>query len=643
MKNNAIFASGEPFFVGTNYWASHAGTNMWRDWDETTVEKDFHTLSEHGMQVLRVFPRWDDFQPIRKHEKYQAKFVEMRMGEEPLPDTPLGQAGIDPVMIERFRTLAKLAHKYGLKLIVGIVTGWMSGRLLKPDAFYNVNTTTDPMAIKWQVRFVRAFVRELRDELAIVAWDLGNECNCMENWENSSVFWCWSNAIASAIRMEDPSRPVVSGMHSLAVEDDQKRCVPITDQAEVTDILCTHPYPAFTPHCKVDPVNTFRNVFHAAAETRLYAEIGGVPAFVEEAGNLGPGASSDDVAAHYLENMLWNTYAHDCGGLLWWCAHDQTHLKHTPYDWNSMERSLGLLRSDSTPKPAMKVLGDFGRMTASLQLPSFRKNAVCILTAEQDQWGAAYMTFLLAKQAGFDLEFQYADQPLKKADFYLMPSVSGNAPIPRHRWQNVMEAVEENGATLYLSSNGCSVEPFYGEWSGIVLETVSKASGAREMIAEDFRFVCHAPWYLDVTSEQGEVLGHDQNSKPVFFRTKRGKGTILYSALPVEITLCEQPRAFRLDYYKFYQKLAELAGVKRFVTRTNPMLTLTEHCCDDGTLLVCAVNNTPEELKDTLSASGWTFSGTAAGVRQDSENITLPANSGCVLRFLEMTVKPEAR
>ena len=61
------------------------------------------------------------------------------------------------------------------------------------------------------------------------------------------------------------------------------------------------------------------------------------------------------------------------------------------------------------------------------------RQAVCILTAGQDHWGVAYSTFVLAKQAGFDLEFQYATQPIREADLYLLPCLSGHAMISRRR------------------------------------------------------------------------------------------------------------------------------------------------------------------------------------------------------------------
>ena len=210
-----MFEAGGRFFVGCNYWASHAGTAMWRDWRPEVVEADFRLLAENGVEVARVFPLWPDFQPIQALTGGGQSFVEMRFGERPLPDTPAGRAGVDEVMVERFRELCRVAEANRIKLIVGLVTGWMSGRMHVPPAFERVNVITDPTAIRWQVRRVRYLVRELRGCPAIAAWDLGNECNCMAWSDSPSEAWCWSNAITSAVRVEDPDRPVVSGMHSL--------------------------------------------------------------------------------------------------------------------------------------------------------------------------------------------------------------------------------------------------------------------------------------------------------------------------------------------------------------------------------------------------------------------------------------------
>ena len=72
-----------------------------------------------------------------------------------------------------------------------------------------------------------------------------------------------------------------------------------------------------------------------------------------------------------------------------------------------------------------------------------------------------------------------------------------------------MEAVE-NGATLYISSENGVPEPFYGSWSGITLETISKTNEKPEMIADDFRFVCDSQYRLSVSVDKGEVLAENQ-------------------------------------------------------------------------------------------------------------------------------------
>ena len=62
-ENNPLTTAGT-FIVGCNYWASHSGTAMWKDWRRDVVAEDLRKLAEAGIQVLRVFPLWPDFQPL---------------------------------------------------------------------------------------------------------------------------------------------------------------------------------------------------------------------------------------------------------------------------------------------------------------------------------------------------------------------------------------------------------------------------------------------------------------------------------------------------------------------------------------------------------------------------------------------------
>ena len=148
-KVTEVLAKPGSFTVGVNYWASHAGTNMWADWHPEVVDRDFKTLAAAGVQVLRVFPLWPDFQPLTMHRGGCGSLSGLLFGEDPLPDTEAGQAGVDETMIRRFEEFAKIAEKHKLSLIVGLVTGWMSGRLFVPPAFENLNVLTDQLAIAW--------------------------------------------------------------------------------------------------------------------------------------------------------------------------------------------------------------------------------------------------------------------------------------------------------------------------------------------------------------------------------------------------------------------------------------------------------------------------------------------------------------
>ncbi len=144
MTQPQTFLPSGTLTIGANYWASHTGPRMWRDWDAEVVARDFAQLAAAGIQVLRVFPLWPDFQPIHTLRGGGGTFVEVRFGEAPLPVDGPGKCGVDAEMLRRFGIMADLAADHKIDLIVGLVTGWMSGRLFVPPALDGLNPITDP-------------------------------------------------------------------------------------------------------------------------------------------------------------------------------------------------------------------------------------------------------------------------------------------------------------------------------------------------------------------------------------------------------------------------------------------------------------------------------------------------------------------
>ena len=581
-----IFTPGK-FEIGCNYWASHAGTQMWNTWDEKTVEEDLKRLKAAKIRIIRMFPLWSDFQPLKMHYGFSTIPKEMRIGEKPLDiTTPEGEAGIDPVMIDRFASFCRLAEKYDMKLVVGLITGWMSERMFIPQALEGMNVLTDPEAILWEIKFVRYMVRRFKGERSILAWDLGNECNCMASFEKNE-FIRWVTDISMAIRCEDQSRPVVSGMHGV-FPDNPTKPSPSDLRSEV-DVLTTHPYPLFTRHCNTDPLGEMKSALHATAESLMQGNIAGRPCIVEEIGTLGQMMVSDEIGGYYARTSAISSWAHDLRCFLWWCANEQSLLSTTPYDWNAVERELGLFRVDGTPKPVCKALtavqeyiDDFEKEFGAL--PKRITDAVCIITRSQDSWGVAYGTFMLAKQAGLDISFAYADDIIPDADVYLMPSMVGDTVMNKWRLEKIYEKVA-NGATLYMSNDEMMLSDF-ARISGNCVDTRTSAGytfnvelpyGESAPLDAKANIVMH--------SVGSETICRDENGNPAFTSYSYGKGKVYYCNYPIERIAGTKAGVISgknaMPLYSFY-KAMKLKSSKKSAKSDNPYLGITEHPMDDG-------------------------------------------------------------
>jgi hypothetical protein len=675
MKPTHLTTPGS-FVTGANYWASHAGTHMWRDWRPEVVAEDLRRLAGGGLQMLRAFPLWPDFQPIHLLRTGTGTPVEVRFGEEPLPEGECGQAGISTEMMDRFRVFLDLAHEHGLGINIGLLTGWMSGRLHVPPALEGRDVLTDPFAIRWEVRFVRHFVRTFRDHPAVVGWDLGNECNCMGRATRDEAY-AWTAQIVNAIRAEDTTHPVLSGLHGLSPDGPWS----VFDQGELCDMLTTHPYPVFTPHCAHDPVNTIRTILHSTAESRYYADLGGKPCLCQEIGTLGPVIASEQVAAAFIRACLWSLWAHDCHGLIWWCAHDQTELTHAPYDWHAVERELGLLRTDGTAKPVLEVMGEFrevaeavagavggagyqparrSEQTAStgvadggpansrpLQmahdgaLPPRSRQAVCILTESQDHWGVAYSAFILAKQAGFDLEFQYATQPIREAELYLLPCLTGHAMISRRRLRELLGRVEA-GATLYLSLD-TGLPSDFEEITGLEPQSRERRCDfgpiTLKMLGNLPQIPTGGDFKVRFRPTRADTLGIEEDGNPAFTVAPYGRGEVYFLSVPMEMMVTRTPGALHHPdappYWRIYRYFAGDALEQRVVRKQHPMLGVTEHPLDDGRMVVIGVNYSPEPLQDTWKlAEGWALQQVLHGDVEGREGwleVRVGANDGTLL------------
>jgi len=592
-----VFTDGSAFYTGCNYWASNAGMYMWRRWSAAAVSKDIAALSANGVNIMRVFPLWPDFQPLTRMLGGGGQDRGVAQADGPLQNA----AGVDGEMMKRFRFMCDEAAKHDVKLVVGLVTGWMSGRLFVPPAFESKNVITDPEVLMWQTRFVRHFVREMKDHPAIVGWDLGNECNCMSGRDTTPAHtWLWMNTIASAIRAEDTTRPVVSGMHSCSnVKSDGWN---LNFQGELMDELTTHPYPLFTPGCAKDVFNTMRSESHPTMESLFYWGLSGKHCFVEEAGDLGRNTASPERAAANARCAMYTAWANGLGAYVWWCGFDQQHLGFPPYTWNAVERELGLFTKDYEPKPVLKEMGAFRAFVKGLPedlrvLPPRRVDAVVLVSDRERHWQQAAGAYLLAKQAGFDVRYASAEKfPLPEAKLYVFPSGNGCDPYSYEAWC-AMLAKAKAGATVLVSKGNDTRYSGFLEATGNVIESFCHQGAATTFELKGFPGRKISAWdgtTTRVTPKTSEVLAAADDGRAMVTAHRSGKGNVVYCNFPVESDSFARGDCFAgknvNPRYLVYRTAADIAGIRRVVEKGLPNVGLTEHRTVSGSTVVVAVN-----------------------------------------------------
>lgn len=546
------------FMAGCNYWASNAGMLMWRHFDKKVVENDLKLLASFGTDTIRVFPLWCDFQPVE--DTFTRAPTRMRMHGVPVTRKDV----IDEKQSENFSFLLDTAEKLGLRVIVALLTGWMSGRLFAPAFLLGKNLLTDPEAIVWECGFIKAFVSRFKDRKCITAWEPGNECNCLDYSVNAAQAEHWLMCITNAIRAADATRPVYAGMHSLTCEGTWS--IPVS--AQYTDMQTTHPYPLFTPFCQTEQLTSMRAALHAAAESVYYASVARQKCLVEEIGTLGPMMIGEKYAPEYLEKAFTTSLQYGAAGFLWWCAFDQDRLDFAPYDAITVERNLGLVYSDGSPKPVLYRLKEVKeRLRETGELPPPDVHAAVILSNGQDDWQTAYGAFVLAAQAGYTVAFSREEQELPESEYYILPCIAGTNGIPK-TLLSALKARVNAGAKLLVTYDGGQIGDFES-LTGLCVKgrtaqdkTVSFCVGGKTVsLRARYSLLCESAGAASLAENGDGVL---------FSRNKFGKGEVYFLNAPLECAYTQMHEPCESGLHAVYAEF--LRGIER------PLQVLSDRC-----------------------------------------------------------------
>ena len=342
----------------------------WADFDGSEVATDFARIAAGGLDSVRLFLTWEDFQPT-PHE-------------------------VDREMLDRLVTVADLAGRAGLVILPTLFTGHMSGVNWVPgwalggserdDRFRVVsggkvsgagvrNWYADQEIVEAQAVLAGEAAAALAGHEALWAWDLGNEnSNCVMPPSRPSG-QRWLERITTAIRAADQTALVTVGLHMEDLEED-RRLGP-QEASEACDLLSMHGYPIYATWA-AGPTDEHLLPFLAhitrwlgKGRDVLFSEFG-LPTYrASDGGEERTREHSpsllveEEAAAAYTERALAALQGAGCAGAMVWCYTDYDPAIWTkpPLDLAVHERSFGLWRADGTPKPAVAAVQAFARTT----------------------------------------------------------------------------------------------------------------------------------------------------------------------------------------------------------------------------------------------------------------------------------------
>jgi len=354
----------------------------WSRFEPGEVVRDFERIAASGMDSVRVFLLWEDFQPEADR--------------------------VDREALSRLVEVADAAAAAGLELMPTLFTGHMSGVNWIPgwalggaerDMRFRVmsggrivgeglrNWFVDDDLARAQAMLAGEAATALAGHPAMWAWDLGNEpSNCVVPPDREHGRR-WLGLMTSVIRTADPASPITIGLHMEDLEQD-RRLGP-REAAEVCDFLTMHGYPIYASWAEgatdehLVPFLALVTRWLGGGADVLFSELG-LPTF-RSGEALAPMLVEEKEAARYTARVLEGLRLAACAGAMVWCYSDYAPeiWPEPPLDEATHERSFGLWRADGSAKPAV---AEIGAAAGRSRLESSTVSGDFIDTDQQTYW-----------------------------------------------------------------------------------------------------------------------------------------------------------------------------------------------------------------------------------------------------------------
>ncbi len=550
---------------------------------------------------------------------------------------------LDEAHLDVLDDVLEAARRHGLLLHPTFLIGGEVG-----DAYWDVpwrggaHPHQDDELVRRQAEHVAALARRWRGDPAIVAWDLTDEPPLWIFQDTTDAeARAWTRALTEALRDVDPDHLVTIGTSGQEIGHGPFRADVVAD---LLDVACVHPYPIYQEELYPDALLSPRMTHAAAFETALAAGAGR-PVMVHEYGASSAQFDPGRIAM-YDRLLTWSSFGRGAIGYYAWCWTDAEPpaYRRAPYVRQPHETQFGVTDHEGTLRPRGHVLTEAAARIGALDLDALASDgpiapAAIMVPHEyahpydrvaygldeapagpyvpaETAWSPRrdarplvrgwLNAFVLAARADVPVAFpreRVDDVWPGEARLVLLPapltSTTSSLLHVRTSWWEGARAHLDRGGVIYLSCSAETAIPEMDAFAGCRIGDRAPAD------APVLRFV--TPWGpfpagdalplpgwdgelhtrgVRLHQSDAETIAVDAHGEPALVMARRGAGSVVTCAYPIELLLATVPDAHGPAdrSWGIYDGLAKLAGIRQVTG--HPDVTAGELRGPGGTITV---------------------------------------------------------
>ena len=221
-----------------------------------------------------------------------------------------------------------------------------------------------------------------------------------------------------------------------------------------------------------------------------------------------------------------------------------------------------------------------------------------LLTRDTDHWALAYMSFILAKQAGLEPEFVAPNAPIPKKKAYVMPSCRAQGPLFKEYYEQLKEHVKD-GATLYVSNYDgffSELNEFFG-FKITCIEHKSDLEGIFDLNGDKIPYRLYQRRIIAPLS--AKTLASDSLGNPLLLENQFGKGKVVFFNCPMEEDMLERSYAFNDNRHALYKNIfKDLIDSKKVIAQNDFAIVI------ENESFVTVVNLSDKEINPEIKLNG---------------------------------------